>query len=135
MPSIEEQNKAGVREWVETLNRPDWAEVIKAMWPSPEGEAFIKEQAAFRVAFPDYHATIVDMIAEDDKVVTRLRVSGTHKAEYPGGELKGIPATGKLLEWEEVSIDRFAGNNHIEGWLLVDGVSRLRQLGVLPQAK
>src|SRR5687768_3987261 len=29
--------------------------------------------------FPDYHSEIVDIIAEGDIVVTRNRVSGTHK--------------------------------------------------------
>ena len=46
-----------------------------------------------RNAFPDTHITIEDMIAEDDKVVTRYIFSGTHQ-----GDFWGIPATGKSVE-------------------------------------
>ena len=35
-----------------------------------------------KTAFPDLHFTIEDMIAENDKVVTRLTLTGTHLGEF-----------------------------------------------------
>jgi predicted ester cyclase len=36
---------------------------------------------AYKTAFPDLHATVEDVIAEDDKAVTRWTVRGTHQGE------------------------------------------------------
>src|SRR5918995_6659026 len=38
----------------------------------------------FRSAFPDLHVIINDMIAEGDKVMTKLTAEGTHKGEFMG---------------------------------------------------
>jgi hypothetical protein len=86
----------------------------------------------FRVAFPDYQFTIDDLIAEGDKVVVRGMARATHKREFPVGEMKGIAPSGKSLEWAEVWIVRIVDGKFADGWLLVDGISRLQQLGVLP---
>jgi C-1 hydroxylase len=44
------------------------------------------------MAFPDYHETIEDIIAEGDKLWVLLRYTGTHK-----GEFMGLAPTGKKL--------------------------------------
>ncbi|TMK96607.1 MAG: ester cyclase, partial [Actinobacteria bacterium] len=54
-----------------------------------------------RAAFPDFSEEIVDMVAEDDKVVIRSISRGTHQ-----GELMGIPATGKKVQVDEIHIVR-----------------------------
>src|SRR3990170_1576766 len=38
--------------------------------------------AAFRAAFPDLHFTVEDMIAEGDKVVSRLTSHATHRGDF-----------------------------------------------------
>src|SRR5262245_49129272 len=44
-----------------------------------EGAAGVRQQFdGFRAAFPDFRATILDQIAEGDKVVTRKVFTGTH---------------------------------------------------------
>src|SRR5690348_5204526 len=43
--------------------------------------------------FPDYQTVIEELIAEGDKVVARITMSGTHT-----GSFMGIPATGKHVE-------------------------------------
>lgn len=128
---MSEENKAFVRRWVEALNQENWAERVSEFLPTPADAAeFIAMQTTFRTAFPDYHFTIDDLIAEGDKVVVRGRTRATHVGEFPVGELKGIAPTGKQLEWAEVWI--FDLGKPMDSWLLVDGVSRLQQLGVLP---
>ena len=47
---------------------------------------FVRE---FREAFPDFHDTIHDQVAEGDKVVTRFTSTGTHRAMLMG--LQGQP--------------------------------------------
>ena len=46
----------------------------------------------FRAAFPDFRATILDMVEEGDKVVTRKVFNGTHL-----GPMQGIPPTGRQV--------------------------------------
>jgi predicted ester cyclase len=72
------------------------------------------------------------MIAEGDKVVVRGRVRATHNGEFPVTELKGITPTGMQIEWDEVWIVQVVdGRFGEEGYSILDGVSRLQQLGVL----
>jgi predicted ester cyclase len=78
-------------------------------------------------AYPDLHITIEDMIEEGDKVVMRDTVTGTHR-----GELMGIAPTGRSVSYNEIFIARFEGGRIAETWGVVDVLSQMRQLGVLP---
>jgi predicted ester cyclase len=127
-----EQNKALLRAEIDALNSPDWRDRLRAaVPPGADADAILESHAAFRRAFPDYHFALEEMIAEGDTVVTRGTVTATHTAEFPLGELKGIAASGKKVQWTEVWIDHFAGGSFVEGRIIADGVARLRQLGVL----
>jgi predicted ester cyclase len=130
-----EDNKARVRYFIEMMNKENWAEQLRAEFPGDDTEALIEENMLFRTAFPDYQFTIDDLIAEGDKVVVRGTVRATHRDEFPVGELKGIAPTGKRLEWTEAWIHRFEAGKPAESWSIIDGVSRLQQLGVLPSPK
>lgn len=79
-----------------------------------------------RAAFPDWHEEVVDMIAEDNKVVTRYISTGTHLGDYAG-----IKGTGRKVELDEISIYRIEGGKVVEQWCLSDDLSTLRQLGLL----
>jgi SnoaL-like polyketide cyclase len=39
---------------------------------------------SMRGAFPDFHLTIEDQIAEGNKVITRVTFRGTHQGDYRG---------------------------------------------------
>ncbi len=78
-------------------------------------------------AFPDFQITIADEIVEGDRVVTRQTISGTQQ-----GELMGIPATGKRVDFSGISIFRLAGGKIVELWALSDNMGMMQQLGVLP---
>lgn len=79
-----------------------------------------------RTAFPDWHEEVVDMIIEDNKVVTRYISTGTHFGSYAG-----IKGTRKKVEFDEISIYRIEEQKVIEQWCLSDDLSTLRQLGLL----
>ncbi|HZC53382.1 MAG TPA: ester cyclase [Mycobacterium sp.] len=78
-------------------------------------------------AYPDLHVRVDDLIAKDDKVVARNTVTGTHQGEY-----LGRPPTGKPVTYNEIFIVRFAGGRIAETWGVVDLLSQLKQLGVVP---
>ena len=78
-------------------------------------------------AYPDLHITVEDLIAEGDKVVGRDSVTGTHQGEY-----MGLPPTGKSVTYNEIFIARFAGGRIAETWGVVDVLSQMQQLGVIP---
>ena len=78
-------------------------------------------------AFPDGCHILEEVIAEDDKVVTRGKFSGTHQ-----GELMGIPPTGKQVSFSVIHIDRVVDGKVVEHWGQGDTFSMMQQLGVLP---
>jgi steroid delta-isomerase-like uncharacterized protein len=94
----------------------------------PEGIAgFIYAVRTIRDAFPDMVITIEDMIAEGDKVVTRLTARGTHL-----GSLGDIAPTGRQATWTGMRMFRIVDGKIAEHWANWDDVSLGRQLGILP---
>ena len=76
---------------------------------------------------PDFQVKVEDLIAEDNKLVSRWVASGTHK-----GVFFGIPATGKKICWSGMTIYRFDSGKIVETWWNEDSLSMLQQLGVIP---
>jgi steroid delta-isomerase-like uncharacterized protein len=135
-----EQNKAVVRQMVEEVfNRgnvgrsdefvaPDFVEHEELPPGMPRDREGVKQLTALMLsAFPDFKATIDDMVAEGDKVVMRMTWRGTHK-----GEFMGVPPTGKRVSFEVIDIIRIAGGKFVEHWGLMDGMGLMQQLGAMP---
>jgi len=80
-------------------------------------------QNAFTMNF-----TIEDIIAEGDKVVVRWTNHNVHH-----GSFMGIPATGKSAIVSGIDIHLLRNGKLAEHWDVVDILSLLQQLGVLPQ--
>lgn len=81
----------------------------------------------FFAAFPDWHATIDEMVAEKDKVVVRITSNGTHQGDY-----EAIPATGKPYTQHAIVIYRLSNGKIVEGRLQTDMLSMMQQLGLMP---
>jgi len=90
-------------------------------------ESVRQEVSLYRNAFPDLLFAIEDVIAEGDKVVTRLTASGTHERDLPG-----IPATGKRVTISGIFITRYANGKAAEAWVKFDFLGLYRQLGAIP---
>jgi len=73
------------------------------------------------------HWQIEDIFSTDDKVVVRWTGSGTHVAE-----VNGIPATGKSISVDAITIHRMASGQIAETWEVWDTLGFLQQLGVVP---
>jgi steroid delta-isomerase-like uncharacterized protein len=80
-------------------------------------------------AFPDQRVTCDDVIAEGDRVMCRVTVSGTNT-----GPLEFVrwpmPATGKHVTHSAIHVFRFAGDKIVEHWGAMDAFAMLRQLGI-----
>ena len=135
-----EQNKALVRQMVEEIfNRgnmsradeylaPDFVEREELPPGIPRDREGVKQLTAMmRSAFPDFKATIDDIVAEGDKVVIRQTWSGTQK-----GEFMGVPPTGKSVSFGVIDIIRVAGGKAVEHWGQMDSMGMMQQLGVVP---
>lgn len=81
-----------------------------------------------RKAFPDINFTIVDQVAEENKVVTHWTATGSQKAEF-----KGIPATGKKVTFTAMGIDKISDGKFVECWPNIDELGLMQQLGVIPE--
>jgi steroid delta-isomerase-like uncharacterized protein len=84
-------------------------------------QTFLSE---FREAFPDFHDTIDDQVAEGEKVVTRVTSSGTHR-----GTFMGLQPTNKHVSWMAISIDRIQDGKIVEEWGSWDMFGMMQQLG------
>lgn len=83
----------------------------------------------YHQAFPDFYLTIIDQVAEGDKVVDRWVAHGTQL-----GELMGIPPTGKRVTMSGISIARIANGKLQETWADFDLLGLMQQIGVFPKA-
>ena len=135
-----EQNKALVVRFVEELfNRgntgivgeifaPDFIEREQLPPGIPKDREGVKVLTSMlRSAFPDFKATIDDILAEGDKVVIRMTWSGTQK-----GEFMGVPATGKRVSFGVIDIIRITNGKVVEHWGQMDSMSLMQQLGAIP---
>lgn len=79
-----------------------------------------------RTAFPDLHYTIEDVVATDDAVVMRVRMTGTHR-----GDLFGLAPTGKAVSVEQINIEHIRDGRIVEHWRITDELALMKQLGVV----
>ena len=130
-----EENKDIVRRYQEAYNTGNFDaldEVVAAdvLTPNmianmPRGLAGAKlVHQKTLTGMPDYHTAIEDLIAEDDKVMARVRITGTHT-----GDFYGIPPTGKHIDLSGIYIVRIADGKIVEHWGEENGAEVLRQLG------
>ena len=76
-------------------------------------------------AFPDFHATVEELLEDGDKVIARVRFSGTHQ-----GEFMGIPATGKKFDIAVIDIIELRDGKAVAHWGVMDMAGMMEQLGL-----
>jgi len=122
-----EENKRIVRAFIETAfnkHQPDKAGEYMASdikWHggtlgTVEGrDNFVGLIGAIVTALPDLQNVELDIIAERDIVSVRATVDGTHK-----GDLLGIPASGKHVQWDAIDNYRVVDGKIAEEWAADD---------------
>jgi predicted ester cyclase len=99
----------------QTLDQHPGMEHLRRLWPS------VKE------AFPDVRAEIQQQLTQGNLVASHWVFSGTHQ-----GNLFGVPATGKSVRFQNLSIAKVIDQKVVQynsetGWL-----DFLMQVGALP---
>lgn len=82
----------------------------------------------FTAAFPDVWFTFEDLIAQGDLVIGRGVIEGTHNGNFMGM----APPTGKRIHWTGTRMFRVKNGKVTEGWINLDFLGLLQQLGVIP---
>ena len=88
-------------------------------------EELIEFADSIYITISDYDISIEDIMAEGDKVALRAIVRATHT-----GEILGIPATGKKIEWGQILIFQVENGKIVEVWEDWDALGLMQQLGM-----
>jgi steroid delta-isomerase-like uncharacterized protein len=78
-------------------------------------------------AFPDFRATVDDLLQDGDKVVARVTFSGTHQ-----GDFLGVPASGNPVAWGAIDILQFRDDKVVAHWGVMDMAGAMAQMGAQP---
>jgi steroid delta-isomerase-like uncharacterized protein len=135
-----EANKDLVRRFAETINAADWAAMGELLTedfarysqatagpPVRSREQMIRLQESFLATAPDQRLTVHMLVAEDDKVAALATYSGTQT-----GPMGDLPATGRPMESQFLSIFRIEDGRIAELWVEWDNLAMLTQLGLFP---
>lgn len=130
------RNKSIVRAFVDAINAQDWQRVLDlladdfrrhstaAREPVESSKDLVAFLQAEVLTFPDASETLLDLVAEGDKVAARHHFRGTQL-----GPMGGFPPSGKVLEATYIAIYRLENQRIAEAWVEWDNLSGLKQLG------
>ena len=134
-----EKNKALIQRRAVSMNQHDLDAALAVFHPDyqdhnapPPGlpSGIEGDRLFFRMlfnAFPDLEVTTEDLIAEDDRVVERLMLRGTHKGAFMGAQ-----PTGKRVTWSFINIYRLTDGKVVELWSEGDHLGLMQQIGLIP---
>ena len=133
-----EENKNIVRRYQEAYNSNDldaldevvavdvlMPKIMPGMPSGLEGAKAVHRRSL--LGMTDFHTRINDLIAEGDKVVARVTMTGTHT-----GDFWGFPATGNKVTFTGIYIARIENGKIVEHWGEEDGISLMQQIGPAP---
>src|SRR5215208_714476 len=93
--------------------------------PGPAGQAAVLER--IWAALPDARVEIAHVAADGDVAICTGTMSGTHE-----GELLGVPASGRRVQWRMCHVMRFDGDGRaVEHSAIRDDLGLMRQMGAL----
>jgi predicted ester cyclase len=93
---------------------------------SSDGEGLKQRLILLHDAFPDFHSTILELVAEGDRVVALMTSTGTHQRTF-----LGVAPTGRRWTIMEFHLLRVSEGKLIEHWGLPDFFGMLEQLGLV----
>ena len=136
-----EENKKVVLQFIDAVNNGDRAAAEAVVdvgnyvehnpgWGAIGFEGMWQTYDTVRQALPDLRFTsdLQHVLASGDRVAVRGFVTGTHT----GGELFGVPPSGKQLDWTGIDVSRVVNGKIVERWLCADILRLVQQLGLVP---
>jgi steroid delta-isomerase-like uncharacterized protein len=134
---LEGQNKAIVLRWFKELSKDNFGSLYEELF-SPESKQYMPPNAepmsfeefkpmakALYQAFPVIEHSVVDIVAEGDKVAATVLVHTIHE-----GAFAGMPGTGKKLEWTGIAIFQIKDGKIQARWEIADILGLYEQLGL-----
>ena len=134
---MSEQNKTLIRSFINAVNSRDWENLRILLAPGfvrhssaagdPEVRSadelidYLRNECA---TFPDAQETLLDLVAEGEKVAVRSHFCGTQL-----GCMGSYAPSGKVLLATALAIYRLEGGRIAEAWVEWDNLYGLRQLG------
>ncbi|MFF8918856.1 ester cyclase [Streptomyces sp. NPDC015032] len=96
-----------------------------AVMPVPgfDRQSWLEMDSKIVAAFADLAITVLDQLAEDDKVATRWVLGGHHTAQF-----LDIPPSGRYASFTATTVDRVKDHKIIDHWSDADFTAFLQQL-------
>jgi predicted ester cyclase len=132
-----EDNKAIIRRYLETWNRGDLPGLFEFWSPrlvhhtrlASYGYDETRQLVTnFTNLFAGMQFHVHDMIAEGDRVASRMTWRGTHA----GGLIPGLPARGEIT-CAVLGVARLDDGRIVEHWGVTDELHMVEQLGLVPR--
>jgi len=133
-----QRHKAIVRAFVDALNAQDWAAIDRLVAPDfvrhsdAAGAPGVRSRDDLKwfirneyTTFPDAHETVEDLVAEDDRVAARHRLTGTQQ-----GPFGDHPPSGRKIQASYLAIYRLKVEQIVEAWSEWDILSIMTQMGL-----
>jgi len=114
-----------VETWVATtfLNHAAPVHILRGL------ESLKEHVILLRIAFPDLHFTVEELIADEERVAVRVTFRDTHR-----GVFRGFPPTNKTFVRAQMHIVRFVKGKAVEHWTVRNELSLMQQIGILPSS-
>ncbi len=135
-PALQKAREAVVLEHIESENRHDFEATVRTfsrpryeVTPTAEVHNGADEVLAFLLeshdGFPNFVLSIEKMHVAEDAIIVETRFVGTH-----AGAWKGLPPTGREVDYMMCNVFEFDGPNLVCERLSFDSLTILQQLGV-----
>ena len=133
----QENNKAAVEKFFSTVGSPEHFTYSDTYFhkdhkwhfpfvPQPvDAKEHKKMDEAILRGFPDFKIILDDILAVEDKVIVRGKMTGTHK-----GDFNNIPPTGRKINLPFIGIMKFKDGKNFEEWVEADTSKLFKQIGV-----
>jgi predicted ester cyclase len=113
--ALEEVCARGDLERARELYAADFLDHVNALeFRGQDGIA--RSVAMYRALFPDLRIEVLDQVSDEDRVVSRWRLDGTHR--------------GRRVTLPGITISRFERGQIAEDWTVSDNLTLLRQVGL-----
>lgn len=119
----------GAVDYLESIVASEFVDHSPAPGQAPGIDGMKQVVAAFRSAFPDGEIVPRELLADRDKVVARVSLTGTHL-----GEFQGIAPSGKRMIANGTETFKFESGMIVESWSLFGPLVEMKRL-TSPEAR